>query len=182
MLAVHAASGASSGRQLSLVGIVFILPFLLFSGYAGDLADTQSKRTVLVVTKSLEIVAAGFGLIAFAAGHLNLTYVVLFLISLQATFFSPAKYGILPEILPDADLSRANGMLEMSTFVAIVAGTAIGSLMFDKLHDRLWIVGLIVVSVFPVYLPPRRAGESPGIRGARSPSGCEASGEIASCG
>ena len=47
---------------------------------------------------------------------------MLFLIALQATFFSPAKYGILPEMLPDRDLSRANGLLEMSTFVAIVAG------------------------------------------------------------
>ncbi|HEX9365889.1 MAG TPA: acyl-[ACP]--phospholipid O-acyltransferase, partial [Vicinamibacterales bacterium] len=147
MLAVHAATQANAGRQLSLVGVVFILPFLLFSGYAGQLADVYSKRTVLVITKSLEIVAAGLGLFAFAAGHLNLTYAVLFLIALQATFFSPAKYGILPEILPDRDLSRANGVLEMSTFVAIVAGTAVGGFMFDAWHDRLWIVGLVVVAV-----------------------------------
>jgi acyl-[acyl-carrier-protein]-phospholipid O-acyltransferase/long-chain-fatty-acid--[acyl-carrier-protein] ligase len=147
MLAVHAATQANAGRQLSLVGLVFILPFLLFSGYAGQLADVYSKRTVLVVTKSLEIVAAGLGLFAFAAGHLNLTYLVLFLIAVQATFFSPAKYGILPEILPDRDLSRANGVLEMSTFVAIVAGTAIGGFMFDAWHDRLWMVGLVVVAV-----------------------------------
>ena len=52
MLAVHAATQANAGRQLSLVGLVFILPFLLFSGYAGQLADVHSKRTVLVVTKS----------------------------------------------------------------------------------------------------------------------------------
>ena len=64
-----------------------------------------------------------FGLIAFAAGHLNLTYLVLFLIALQATFFSPAKYGILPEILPDADLSRANGMLIARSFRSRRAGS-----------------------------------------------------------
>ena len=68
MLALHAATQANAGRQLSLVGVVFILPFLLFSGYAGQLADVYSKRTVLVVTKSLEIVAAGLGLFAFMAG------------------------------------------------------------------------------------------------------------------
>jgi acyl-[acyl-carrier-protein]-phospholipid O-acyltransferase / long-chain-fatty-acid--[acyl-carrier-protein] ligase len=147
MLAVHAATQANAGRQLSLVGVVFILPFLLFSGYAGQLADVYSKRTVLIATKSLEIVAAGLGLFAFMADQLNLTYAVLFLIALQATFFSPAKYGILPEMLPDRDLSRANGVLEMSTFVAIVAGTAIGSFMFEAWHDRLWIIGLVVVGV-----------------------------------
>ena len=147
MLAVHAATAASAGRQLSLVGVVFILPFLLFSGYAGQLADVYSKRTVLVVTKSLEIIAAALALLAFIAGRLELTYAVLFLIALQATFFSPAKYGILPEILPDRDLSRANGLLEMSTFVSIVAGTAIGSFMFDAWRARLWIVGVIVVVI-----------------------------------
>src|SRR3954467_3497188 len=69
MLAVHAATGASAGRQLSLVGVVFLLPFLLFSGYAGQAADLYSKRTVLVITKSLEIVAASLGLFAFVSGR-----------------------------------------------------------------------------------------------------------------
>src|SRR5712692_6822550 len=147
MLAVHAASASGAGGGLSLVGAIFILPFLLFSGYAGELADIYSKRTVLVVTKSLEIVASTLGLFAFLSGRLELTYVVLFLIALQATFFSPAKYGILPEVLPDRDLSRANGVLEMSTFVAIVVGVACGSFMFDAWKDRLWLIGVIVVAV-----------------------------------
>src|SRR4029079_16541284 len=115
--------------------------------YAGQLADVYSKRTVLVVTKSLEIVAAVLALFAFTAGRLEITYAVLFLIALQATFFSPAKYGILPEVLPDSDLSRANGVLEMSTFFAIVAGTALGSYMFDTLRDRLWMIGVTVIGV-----------------------------------
>jgi len=147
MVAMHAASAAASGGQVALVGAVFILPFLLFSGYAGQLADIHSKRTVLVITKSLEIVATGLGLVAFATGHLQLTYVTLFLIAVQATFFSPAKYGILPEILPDSELSRANGVLEMSTFAAIVAGTALGSVLFDAWKSELWLIGVMVVVI-----------------------------------
>src|SRR5262252_4944796 len=147
MLAVRVVGAAGAGRELSIVSAVFILPFLLFSGYAGQLADIYSKRSVLIITKSLEIVATGIGLVAFATGHLYFTYVTLFLIAVQATFFSPAKYGILPEILPDSDLSRANGVLEMSTFVAIVAGTALGGYMFDTLRDRMWVIGLTVVAV-----------------------------------
>ena len=174
ILAVRAATAANAGGQLSLVGVVFILPFLLFSGYAGQLADVYSKRTVLVVTKSLEIVAAGLGLFAFVAGHLGLIYVVLFLFALQATFFSPAKYGILPEMLPDRDLSRANGVLEMSTFVAIVAGTAIGSFMFDALRDRLWIIGVtvVVIAVLGTVTSlriPKGTPASPGVRISRNP-------------
>ena len=147
MMAIHTAASGNAGRGLSLVGALFILPFLLFSGYAGQLADIYSKRTVLIITKSLEIVATALALVAFGIGRLEIVYVVLFLIALQATFFSPAKYGILPEFLPDRDLSRANGLLEMSTFVAIVAGTAIGSFMFAVWKDQLWIVGVIVVAI-----------------------------------
>src|SRR6185436_9619078 len=147
MIAVHAATADASGGQLAIVGAVFILPFLLFSGYAGQLADIYSKRTVLVITKSLEIVATLIGLAAFVTGHLYFTYVTLFLIAVQATFFSPAKYGILPEILPDSELSRANGILEMSTFAAIVAGTALGSVLFDQWKNQLWIIGVLVVVI-----------------------------------
>ena len=56
--------------------------------------------------------------------------VVLFLMALHSTVFSPAKYGIVPEMLRDRDLSRANALLEMSTFVAIVLGTSVGSFLF----------------------------------------------------
>ena len=62
--------------------------------------------------------------------------VVLFLMALHSTVFSPAKYGIVPEMLPDADLSRANALLEMSTFVAIVLGTSIGSLPVHRWKDE----------------------------------------------
>src|SRR5262245_27826866 len=147
LLAVRVVSSDRAGAELSIISIVFILPFVLFSGYAGQLADVYSKRTVLVVSKSLEIVATALGLAAFASGHLQLTYAVLFLIALQATFFSPAKYGILPEFLPDRDLSRANGQLEMSTFVAIVLCTAIGGYLFERLHTTMWVIGVMVVAI-----------------------------------
>jgi acyl-[acyl-carrier-protein]-phospholipid O-acyltransferase/long-chain-fatty-acid--[acyl-carrier-protein] ligase len=163
LLAVRTAtSDAEAGFPLAVVGAIFILPFVLFSGYAGQLADVYSKRTVLVVTKALEIVATALGLIAFTIDRLEITYVVLFLFALQATFFSPAKYGILPEVLPDSELSRANGVLEMSTFAAIVLGMAAGGFMFDLWRDRLWIVGVLVVAVaiagtaLSVRIPPVR--------------------------
>src|SRR4029079_10496077 len=67
MHVVRLATSADAGRNLSLVGVVFVLPFLVFSGYAGQLADVHSKRTVLIVTKSLEIDAAALG--PFAIAH-----------------------------------------------------------------------------------------------------------------
>ncbi|HIE65697.1 MAG: acyl-[ACP]--phospholipid O-acyltransferase [Nitrospira sp.] len=148
MVAVNLAvsSGGGSG-DLPLVGAIFILPFFLFSGYAGHLADVYSKRTVLVITKCFEIVSMGLALLAFLSGRIEWMLGVLFLMALQSTFFSPAKYGILPEIIPDNNLSRANGLLEMSTFLAIILGTSIGSMMFAAWKDRLWLISLFLISI-----------------------------------
>ncbi len=148
MLAVHVATSAGGGSgHLSLVGAVFLLPFYLFSGYAGHIADVSSKRTVLIVTKALEIVAMALGFVAFLSGRIDLMLGVLFLMALQSTFFSPAKYGILPEMFPDRDLSRANGLLEMTTFLAIILGTSIGSLVFAMWKDRLAWIALTLIGI-----------------------------------
>ena len=146
LLAVDLGFSGGGSAYLSLVGAVYILPFFLFSGYAGHLADALSKRTVLVATKIFEIVAMALSIFAFLSGRFELMLAVLFLMALHSTFFSPAKYGILPEMLPEKELSRANGLLEMSTFLAIILGTSVGSLTFAALKDRpAWIGVLLTV-------------------------------------
>ncbi len=143
----NGAAGGSSGGELPIVGVVFILPFLLFSGYAGQVADRFNKRTVLIVTKALEIVAMALAVVALYAHSFQGMLVVLFLLALQATFFSPAKYGIVPEILPDGELSRANGLLEMSTFAAIVLGTSIGGFLFAAWKEQLPLIGCALLGL-----------------------------------
>src|SRR4030067_3322088 len=147
LFAVEAAARGGSGGSayLSLAVAVFILPFILFSGYAGHAADVYNKRSVLIVTKSFEIVAMGMAVFALWSGRIDFMLFVLFLMALQSTFFSPAKYGIIPEMLPDKDLSRANGLLEMSTFLAIIMGTAIGGMIFGIWKERVGWIGIFVV-------------------------------------
>lgn len=147
LFAVNAAAHAGGSSAVSLIGAVFILPFLLFSGYAGQAADVWSKRTILVTAKVFEVIALGLGYLAFLSGQLTLMLGVLFLMALHSTFFSPAKYGILPELVPNKDLSRANGLLEMSTFLAILLGTALGGMMFATWKDRLGVIGLVLVLI-----------------------------------
>ena len=141
--------GRDATRDVALAGAMFIAPFLLFSGYAGDLADRYSKRRVLVAMKVFEIAAMALAIPALAARRFDLQMGVLFLMGAQATFFSPAKYGIVPEIVADEDLSRANGLLEMSTFLAIVIGTAIGGPLLVVWRDTpAWIgAGLTIVAL-----------------------------------
>ncbi|HYW48169.1 MAG TPA: acyl-[ACP]--phospholipid O-acyltransferase [Bryobacteraceae bacterium] len=119
------------GSSTGAVQFVYLLPFLLFSGYAGHLADAVSKRRVLIGVKAFEVVAMSLGAYALISGHLQWMLVVLFMMGLHSTVFSPAKYGIVPEILSDRDLSRGNAWLEMTTLVGIVLGTAAGDFVYS---------------------------------------------------
>ena len=139
---------ADGGIQyIPLIGGLFILPFLLFSGYAGYLADIYSKRTILVAVKVFEIFAMALGFFAFFVDRMEPMLTVVFLMGLHSTFFSPAKYGILPEMLPEKDLSRGNGLLEMSTFMAIILGTAFGGTIYEAWKDRLGWIGAILIAI-----------------------------------
>lgn len=107
--------------------IVFGLPFVIFGGVAGYLADRYSKRRVIVCSKIAEIAVMALGLAAFFAAPLigfSGLWVVMFLMGTQSAFFGPGKYGILPEMLRRDQLPRANGIVMMTTFVAIIFGTS----------------------------------------------------------
>jgi acyl-[acyl-carrier-protein]-phospholipid O-acyltransferase/long-chain-fatty-acid--[acyl-carrier-protein] ligase len=161
--------GRDVTRDVALAGAMFIAPFLLFSGYAGDLADRCSKRRVLVAMKVFEIAAMALAIPALVARRFDLQMGVLFLMGTQATFFSPAKYGIVPEIVGDEDLSRANGLLEMSTFLAIVLGTAIGGPLLVMWRDSPeWIgAGLTIVAVLGTVMATRIPHVQPARPGGR---------------
>jgi acyl-[acyl-carrier-protein]-phospholipid O-acyltransferase/long-chain-fatty-acid--[acyl-carrier-protein] ligase len=142
-----AANQLLGSRYLAIAGAVFVLPFLLFAGYAGQMADRFSKTRVLQITKACEIGIMCVGMIALYAGSIDMLLVVLFLLAAQANFFSPAKYGILPEMLGEAQLTRANGLLELSTFAAIVLGTSVGSLLFARWKGEPLILGGMLLGI-----------------------------------
>jgi acyl-[acyl-carrier-protein]-phospholipid O-acyltransferase / long-chain-fatty-acid--[acyl-carrier-protein] ligase len=125
------------------VGNLFAMPFLLFSMAGGFLADRFSKRNVAIGTKVFEILAMLFAIYAFAHGSRRMAFAVIFFASTQAAFFGPAKYGLLPEILPEELLSWGNGILELTTFVAIIAGAVAGPLLAQRFHGREVLAGAI---------------------------------------
>ncbi|MBX3420379.1 MAG: MFS transporter [Pirellulaceae bacterium] len=111
---------------------IFALPFVLFSGFAGYLSDRYSKTPIIVWCKYAEIAIMGLGLLAFQMYGLfgqTGTWIVLFLMATQSSFFGPGKYGILPELFAHHDLARANALMLMSTFLAIILGTVAAGLL-----------------------------------------------------
>lgn len=132
---------------LSLSGIALVLPYLLFSGYAGSLADRFDKRRVLIASKAAELLLGVAVLAALLSGRIEPLIATLFLLGAQSVFFSPAKYGILPEILPAGELARANGFLEFGRYVAIIGGTVLGGGLMAAWAERPGALGTVVLVV-----------------------------------
>ena len=109
-----------------LIGGIFILPFLLFSATAGQLADKYEKARLIRLVKNLEIVF----MCGIAAGFLlhraSLLFAGVFFMGCHSTLFGPVKYAYLPQHLRDDELVGGNGIVEMGTFVAILLGTMLG--------------------------------------------------------
>lgn len=152
------ADAISKGQdQQGWATFVFSLPFVLFSGLAGFLSDRYSKTPIIVWSKIAEIfvMLLGMGAFIFYDRFQSVgTWTVLFLMATQSTFFGPGKYGILPELFRPSDLPRANGLILMSTFLAIIFGVMFaGSLMKwlvgeDTTNtDRLWIGSCICIGI-----------------------------------
>src|SRR5436309_15975620 len=119
-----------------VIGNLFALPFLLFSMAGGFLADRFSKRNVAIATKIFEVGAMLFAMYAFTQGNSRMAFSVIFLASTQAAFFGPAKYGLLPGLLPDKLLSWGNGILELTPFLAIILGAVLGPIFAQIFHGR----------------------------------------------
>src|SRR5690349_20990628 len=124
---ISAVSGeARQVRYSSLATALFPIPFLLFSPLAGYLSDRFAKHRVLLWTKVPEIVVMSMATIGFAMRSIPFLLGVLFLSATHSAFFSPAKYGILPEVFDDTSISAANGILELTTDLAILIGSIAG--------------------------------------------------------
>jgi 1-acyl-sn-glycerol-3-phosphate acyltransferase len=126
---------------------IFILPFFLFSATAGQLSDRFTKAVLMRVVKGWEIVVMVLAGIGFATFDLGLLLVVLFLMGLQSTFFGPAKYAVLPELLDERTLVGGNALVGMGTFLAILLGTITGGLVIAG--GDIWVarLGFMVVAV-----------------------------------
>jgi acyl-[acyl-carrier-protein]-phospholipid O-acyltransferase / long-chain-fatty-acid--[acyl-carrier-protein] ligase len=134
-------------RMIFLVATLFSLPFILFSLPGGYLADRYSKRLVTIGTKLLEIAVMLLALAGLAFDLLWLKLVAVFLMSAQSALFGPSKYGLLPELLPEKRLSWGNGIIELTTFLAVIAGTLAGGILASTFRGAQAWSGLILVGL-----------------------------------
>jgi acyl-[acyl-carrier-protein]-phospholipid O-acyltransferase / long-chain-fatty-acid--[acyl-carrier-protein] ligase len=145
VMAVFGAASQGAGFA-ALAGALFIAPYMLLSALSGQIADRFEKQRLIIYAKCLELSLMILATLALVTGNQILTLGTLLGLGIQATIFSPLKYGIIPEHLKESELVSGNGIIEATMFLSILAGTIMGGLFVDGSRGGL-IVGIIGICV-----------------------------------
>ncbi len=133
-------NNASAPWYIPALQASFLVAFVVLAPWVGPFADSRPKPNVLSLANVIK--AGGAGLLLFAVEPL-LAYAI---VGLGAAVYSPAKYGILPELVAEDELVKANGWIEGSTILAILSGTLVGA-MASKASVPLALALVIVLYV-----------------------------------
>lgn len=140
----------AGGPGVELVGLLggaaLVFPFFPFSATAGQLADRFDKAMLARIVKAMEIPLMAAGAYGLMRGDLWFLLAVLLAIGIQSVFLGPIKYALLPAHLRDDELLAGNGLIESSTFLAILLGT-IGGGVIVSLPGGPGIVAVTLVAL-----------------------------------
>lgn len=136
---------SEQGWYIPALQAAFLVAYVLFAPWVGRLADAKPKRSVLVGANIIK--AVGTVLLLMHVEPL----VAYALVGLGAAIYSPAKYGILPEIVDEEQLVKANGWIEGSTILAILSGTLVGSLVAEHSIATAMILVIVLYVVSAVF-------------------------------
>lgn len=161
-------AGGAGPLLVAAAGGVFIAPYALFSSTAGQLADRYDKSRLIRVTKLWELGLMAAAAVGFLSGSIGWLMAVLFGLGVQATFFGPLKYGILPDHLRRDEIVAGNARIEAGTFVGILVGTIAGGLLILPASGRVLvaIAGILValLGVAAAFRVPRAPAAAPDLR------------------
>ncbi|MHC6224487.1 MFS transporter [Pseudomonas sp. X10] len=150
---------------VNLCALLFILPFFLFSALAGQFGEKFAKDALIRAIKLAEIVIMAIGAVGFVTNHLALMLLALFAMGTHSALFGPVKYSILPQTLREEELVGGNGLVEMGTFLAILAGTIGAGVMMSSADYATVVAGAVVGVAVLGYLAsrwiPRAAAAAP---------------------
>ena len=124
--------GTQGGQ--ALIGLCLTIPFIFLSGLAGQVADRFSKRTVMLLVKVAELPICLIAAAGFYFQEMWLAIGAMVAMGAQSAFYGPAKFGVIPELVPDRHLSRANGLMNMFTNIAVI----LGSVAAGPISDTYW--------------------------------------------
>ncbi|MGD8593072.1 MAG: lysophospholipid transporter LplT [Gammaproteobacteria bacterium] len=135
-------SGTMDSWYVPALQASFLVAFVVLAPWVGPFADSRSKPSVLTYANVIKAVGASLLLFNFEP------LIAYALIGVGAAAYSPAKYGILPELVDEQALVKANGWIEGSTILAILSGTLVGAKVSEYSIEvaLVMVVGLYVAS------------------------------------
>ena len=149
-------AGMDANVLVNAAGAVFILPFVLFSAFAGQLADKYEKTRVIRGVKIFEIVVMALAAVGFITANLGILFMCLFAMGLHSTLFGPVKYAIMPQALQSDELVGGNALVESGTFVAILVGTIVGGVVVAlKPSGPMFVAAVTIIVAVMGYLVSR---------------------------
>ena len=148
----------SADRDLlvNLCALLFILPFFLFSALGGQFGEKFDKDSLIRKIKFAEILIMLAGAAGVLLDNLPLMLAVLFAMGTQSALFGPVKYSILPQHLQEDELVGGNALVEMGTFLAILAGTIGAGIMMASSAYASIVAGSVVCVAVLGYLASRK--------------------------
>ncbi|WP_426106064.1 MFS transporter [Pseudomonas sp. TWR1-1-3] len=149
------------GIWVNLCALLFIVPFFLFSALAGQFGEKYAKDRLIRLIKLGEIAIMVVAAIGFAFDHLALMLVALFAMGTHSALFGPVKYSILPQTLRPEELVGGNGLVEMGTFLAILAGTIGAGIMLSSGNYTVIVSLVIIAGAVLGYLASRAIPSAP---------------------
>ena len=120
---------AQSDMLSNLIAGLFILPFFLFSATAGQLADKYPRDKIARILKITELLLMLSVAVAYFFNSIGLLIVIMTLMGAQSAFFGPVKYALLPQHLKPQELVLGNAYVESTTYLAILLGLILGTLL-----------------------------------------------------
>ncbi len=138
-------STISPSIMILMANAVFITPFVIFSGIAGQIADKFERARLVQIIKIAELGITLFAAYGFYISSISMLYIAVFLMGTHSTFFGPLKYSILPDHLEKDELLGANGFVEAGTFISILIGTILGG-FYNNL--AVVVTGMMIVISF----------------------------------
>jgi len=147
--------GGSAQMLVTLAGAVFILPYFLLSATAGQVADKFDRARVARAAKAWEIFVVAVAACGFYLHNAYFLLFVLFCLGVQATFFGPVKYALLPQHLRDDELITGNAYIEAGMFMAILLGTIAGGVIILRPEGEHWIAASMVAVALGGYIASR---------------------------
>ncbi|MDH4570984.1 MFS transporter [Pseudomonas sp. BN414] len=139
----------------NLCALLFILPFFLFSALGGQFGEKFAKDALIRAIKLAEVAIMAVGALGFFFDSLPLLFLALFAMGTHSALFGPVKYSILPQVLREDELVGGNALVEMGTFLAILAGTISAGLMMSVERYEPVVACAIVFTASLGYLASR---------------------------